>query len=508
MLRFSLSIVLLLSCLYSFSQQLITNDSLLWDHIAQQKLKFLYEQPMLTKVKQQDFNIGEAELLFQNKQGEYRRAKDAYNQSLVNFTANGISQIDSFLISGQFKFNRIWEDSLANTLQGLDDDLSPYYYFVEKPGKYERQNFNGHVQVRYSGISRYFQPGLKFDYGIHWTTRSVDPRPNVASVAIKFNPYISSEIGNSLLSAGLIYGYGDEETEISYKNRMYNTSTLYPDRIYYTNQGFGYITQKDSSAMRKFDQYIGANLAYNLQGQHYNLLSSLNIERKITNSTFDQKLRKQYFKRSEFTLNSILSRTQFSWQQAADKQQLLDLAIVHHKGLDYNYNLRSANYIVKNTTVNFNYANQRKYWTFGFGTLWTSMDKQDAAAAHHHSYQQVQVQAQIKRVFPVGKNYLEAEFIPSYTFSVANKLSVPSTQVNVFTQSIVYPDYDYFNLEPIGLDLNLGYILPKSLNMRGSKIFLRNQFLTLMKDQKTTLMSQAKENYHRWQLQIGAMVSL
>ncbi|QGA26161.1 hypothetical protein GFH32_07395 [Sphingobacteruim zhuxiongii] len=508
MLKFSFSILFVLFCYNCFGQQLFSRDSLLLDLPSQQKLLFHFENPQLVRTQLKDYNIGEAELSFQHRKGEYRRAKDAYQQNLAEFNAFGISQIDSFIISGHFKFNRIWEDSLANTLQGINDDVSPFYYFVEKSGRYERQNFNGNVQVRYAGFNPYFQPGLKFDYNMHWTTRSVDPRPNVASVAIRFNPFISSQIGKGLISGGFLFGYGDEESGIAYKNPMYGTSMLFPDRIYYTNQGFGYISQKDSSNMRKYDQYLGANLAYSLQSERIELYSALRFERKITNSTFDQKMRKQYYKRSEFNLQTLNSQTQVHWKQSSEKQHLFFLDFIYQRGLDLNYNLRSANYLVTNTNINLNYAYQNKLWTLGLGGDWQSMDKLDAAAAHQHTYQQLKLQVQIRRIFNIGKNFLETELIPNYTMSLSNKLTVPSTQVNVFTKSIVYPDFDYFNLEPVGVDFNLAYVLPKAMKMRGAKLFLRNQFLTVLGEPNKNNLSLQKDKYNLWQAQIGARFSL
>ncbi len=508
MLKFSISIILVLFCVNSFGQLLFSKDSLLLDVASQQKLLFHYVHPQLVKGQSKDFNIGEAELSFQTKLGEYRRAQSAYQQNLAEFNAFGISQIDSFIISGHFKFNRIWEDSLANSLQGINDDVSPFYYFVEKPGQYERQNFKGNVQVRYAGLHPYFQPGLKFDYDMHWTTRSVDPRPNVASVAIKFNPFISSQFGTTLVSAGFIYGYGDEEVNIGYKNRNFSQSLLYPDRIHYTNQGFGYISQKDSSDMRKFDQYLGGNLAFSKQEDKYEIYSALRFERKITNSSFDTKLRTVYKKQSQFNLQTLNSETLIYLRQTDDRQHLINLDVIYQKGKDFNYNLGSANYLVTHANVDLNYAYQQKVWTLGWGGDWRSMDKLDAAAAHEHTYQQLMLHVQIRRIFNIGKNFLETELIPNYTMSLSNELTVPSTQVNVFTKSVVYPDFDYFNLEPVGLDFNIAYVLPKAMKMRGAKVFLRNQFLTVLGEPNKNNLSLQKDKYNLWQAQIGARFSL
>lgn len=508
MLKFSFSILFVCIYISSFGQQLFPNDSIIWDLPAQQKLGFHYTNPQLIKTQLKDYNIGEADLTFRYKKGDYRHAKEAYLQQSIDFNAHGISQIDQFIISGQFKFNRIWEDSLANTLQGINDNLSPFYYFVEKSGKYERQNFKGNVQIRYAGISRYIQTGLKLDYDLHWTTRSVDPRPNVGSFALKFSPFLSAEIGKNMLSASALFGYGDEESAMMYKNKMYALSMLYPERLHYSNQGFGYISQMDSSEMRKYDQFLGANLAYSFQDEGFELYTSLNFERKTTMSTYDLKLRKNYYKRNEFTLNSFHSTMQIHWKQEAKKQHLLQLDIRQQEGQDLNYNLRATNYLVTHRHIDLAYYYQQKNWVWGLSGFWSLMDKQDAAAAHQHAYQQLKVQLPIRHIFSSGKNIIETELIPNYTWKLSNKLNVPQTQINVFTKSIVFPNYDYINLEPIGIEFNLSYVLPKVLKTRAVKIYLYNQFLTVLGSPNKTNLSLKKDKYSLWQTKIGTSFSL
>lgn len=508
MIKSAITLLFLFISIASYGQKFSHNDSLIWDVSLQKKLMFHFENPGLIKVNQKNYNIGVAELSFQTQKGEYRRAKAAYDQKLVNFDANGISQIDDFIISGSFKFNKIWEDSLANSLQGLDDDMSPFYYFVEKPGKYERQNFNGNVQVRYAGFNPHFQPGFKIIYGIHWTTRSVDPRPRVGSFGIKFNPFVTSQFGSHHFTAGVMYGYGDEETNIAYKNTNFNTSLLYPDRIHYTNQGFGYISQKDSADMRKYDQYWGINIGYSLTNKHIELYSSTQFDRKITNSTFDQKMRKTYFKRNEFTLTTIDHHTLLLVNNEPNVNHIVDLSFKHQKGKDFNYNLNSANYLAKYYNLALDYHYNNKNWSIGAGTTYIDMTKIDAAADHFVAYSQLGVHLNFKYLFDIGKNILETELIPKYLMNISNVLEIPSTQVNVFTKNIVYPDFDYFNLEPIGLNLNLAYNILNTKNLRGFKIFLHNQFYTVLdKPSKNTLFL-SKDKYDLWQTRFGLQFNL
>ncbi|GAA4513684.1 DUF6850 family outer membrane beta-barrel protein [Sphingobacterium thermophilum] len=506
-MKFSFSIILIFLALTSFGQKFSDNDSLFWNLPLQKKLHFHYDNPNMVKFREHNYNIGEAELSFQHREGNYRRAQQAHLQNIANFKADGISQIDKFVVSGSFQFDKVWEDSLANTLQGEMDDLSPFYFFVQKAGKYERQNFVGNVNVRYAGKFSLLQPGIVFKYHSHWTTRSVDPRPNVASVAIKFNPYITAQLQNHQLSLGFSYGYGDEENTITYKNRMFSTSMLYPERIYYTNQGFGFISQRDSSSLRRYDTYLGGNLGYTLEKEYLQLYSVTSFERKVTNSTYDTKLRQRYFKRSEFTLQSVSHNTLLMLNKNV-ASHILELNAAYHNGRDYNYNLRAANYLVKyyNVELDYSYTNER--WSWGGSTAWSSMEKTDAASAHHHQYSLLSLSINAKRFWHIADHILETELRPQYTFKLNNKLSVPSTQVNLFTTSVVYPDFDYFNLEPLMLHLNIAYNIPSVMKLRGMRLFLRNQILTFVNKSEKETMSLPVEDAQMWQVQAGIQFSL
>lgn len=502
-MKFSLSIVILFVSLSCFGQQLSSNDSIFWDKSYHKKLTFQFENPSLVRLQQYEYNIGEAELSFKKKQGDYKRAKSAYTQSIIDFEANGLSQVDKFIISGNFKFNKIWEDSLANTLQGVDDDISPFYYFVQKAGKYERQNFKGNVQVRYAGFNNLFQPGINFDYATHWTTRSVDPRPSVGSVAIKINPFVTAQLGRHQASIGILYGYGDEDSNIGYKNRDYNTSMLYPDRIYYTNQGFGFISQKDTATMRKYDQYIGANFNYSIKNQSFEMYTSTNIEQKVTNSTYDQKLRQRYKKRSEFTLKNFNHQTLLELKESEHVNHLLDFTVNYQKGVDFNYNLNSANYIAEHYKLGLGYFYTSNLWNIGLDGNINSMEKTDAAADHYHSYSQANINLHFCNIWDLGKNKLETTLIPNYTWKISNTLNVPSTQVNVFTTSTVYPDYDYFNMNTLGLHINLSYFIPSNKKLRGMEIFTKNQILSVLENTNKNTLSLQKGKYNLWQSQLG-----
>lgn len=501
------SFFLTLACYNVFAQQLFSNDSLNWKLSYQKKIQLHFENPNLVSVGQSDFKLGEAEINYHHRVGDFRRSKDPYSRDVMSFKASGISKINRFIVSGDFIFYRMWEDSLANTLQGDDDDITPFYYFVAKPGQFERQLFKGAMQLRHKGVNKYIQPGIQFAYKANWTTRSVDPRPNVASVSIKINPNVSAEVGSSMLSVGFTFGYGDEENSISYKNQMYKYSLLFPDRIHYTNHGYGYISQNDSSMMRKYNQYRGINLSHSLVTTRIGLYSTLDVERSVSLSTFDVRSRKHFYKRNEFSLETLKAKSQLYMRTDNNREHLIDFAMEYQRGLDYNFNLRSANYFASRYSIGLNYFHDLQFWNLGVGGTLTANEKKDAATDHFHSIKQLMFSFNIRRIINIGKNVFEAELNPNYTLKLANILQIPATQVNVFTKSVVYHDFYYFNLEPVGLELNLGYYVPNLIRSRYTKLFFRNQFATVLHNGLIDSVPNNRRKNNLWQMQIGSYIS-
>src|SRR5690606_17130915 len=119
--------------------------------------------------------------------------------------------------------------------------FTPYYFIAAKPGVYERQGYNGGGIVSYALKENRLYIGTAIDYTYHTSNRSVDPRSSVITYQLKFAPEIAWKTKTQTFGLAGIIGYGDERINTFYKNKDFEGTLLYPDRISYLNFGYGYL---------------------------------------------------------------------------------------------------------------------------------------------------------------------------------------------------------------------------------------------------------------------------
>src|SRR5690606_26032147 len=111
------------------------------DQQAKNKIAF-YQSTIGLLVADTTDSWGFAEVQLKGNQGGFRRAQDAYHTFENGLFTQGISTLGRFKVQGSFSLMRTAEDSLGNNLRGMREDIRPYYYFVQKPGEFERQTYH------------------------------------------------------------------------------------------------------------------------------------------------------------------------------------------------------------------------------------------------------------------------------------------------------------------------------------------------------------------------------
>lgn len=413
---------------------------------------------------------GYAGLQYNHGSGNLRRAQEAYKSSTVAFYTQGFNTIGRFKIGAAFLFDKVWEDSLANSLKGPYEDIRPFYYFAGKNGKYERQNYKINALLNYELLKEKLYLSVGADYQTHWTTRSVDPRPDVKYFRLLIDPGVNYRTKNQLVSASLIWGYGNEENSISYKNRNYEFSTTFPDRISYVNQGYGYIVLKDTSTLRRYDDYIGWKIAYHAQLNNWNVQALLKQTTAKEDNTHDTKYRTNYHLRSTFEWSDYDLQLLFS-ERHAHRHQQVSISARLQQGDDWNRAFNAHNYSTTNTYVDFSYHyqfNNHRPWQpeMGLRVIYQQSSKEDAAAAHYLEQQYIQPGVRLASYYHSQRNgdRLSVMFEPSFRIPINVELAVPATQENVFSQGVVYPDFYYFSSKSWHLDASCHYFSSRLLN--------------------------------------------
>src|SRR5690606_17443963 len=132
-------------------------------------------------------NFGEVSLNYSSKTGDRRLSQQSHSKNAVEFYAFGANQLGDFRVSGDFLFDKIFEDSLAFGQRNDIDKWSPFQYYASKAGKYERQNYKANVTLSYKW-TKLIQPFFNVNYLHHWTTGSIDPRFESKKFEMKYNP--------------------------------------------------------------------------------------------------------------------------------------------------------------------------------------------------------------------------------------------------------------------------------------------------------------------------------
>lgn len=233
--------------LHLLAQQSISSDSVYFYLQTNRQAEWAHNNA--TQLLFRDFkNIARSQLYATHEQGGFRRAQEAYRQTMAGFQTDGIKTFGRFTLAGTFNFEKRWEDSAAWWNSGEINEAQPYYFFAGKAGKLEKQLYDLSATATYNLWKNILYIGINGNYRYHWTTRSVDPRPNAKEFKTRLRPEISVRFNNQIAGLGFLWGRGSEDNTVGFKNRMYNGNLTYYDRNNFMSLGFG--------NMGKLDRYM------------------------------------------------------------------------------------------------------------------------------------------------------------------------------------------------------------------------------------------------------------
>ncbi|WP_160711748.1 DUF6850 family outer membrane beta-barrel protein [Chitinophaga solisilvae] len=410
-------------------------------------------------------STGMATLGFSYTGGRYRLAQEAEKTRLASFYTEGTARLGRFNIAGTFSFHRQWDDSLAYTLKGEDDGFSPYYYFVKRKGAYTRQQYYMHTILSYQLLKEKLFISTGIDYNYHWTTRSVDPRPDVNSFRLVLNPEITWRLKRHTLGAGIIWGYGQEKTGIVYKNKMMQNNNKDSSWVVFLNSGYGsfHNMRQQWNRDRKYHgfnaSYAGAWSNWQLRATAvWNYLEEKNTINLNANNEQDYQPFSNWFKsnwRADLLLQqqTAARRQQFrlSWQAIRGKDE--DLYITFRSNYLYRQQYIDAGWLL------LQHPQQRLSIEWGARLIYNDRRQTDAFAAHTLHYRQLQpgISGTVY-LTPDKRNRFHASISPSVRIPLQTDFTAPDTQENIFTNGVAYPDYHYWSATTLSTSLEAGWI--------------------------------------------------
>ena len=444
--------------------------------------------------------LGAAQLFYNNISGGYKKAQQAQKNTIAGLRTEGINKFGRFVTSGYFTFIRTWQDSLAWSTKGLEQDDQPYYYGSIKAGAFERIKYNLGGNLSYNIIKDKLYIGGGINFMHNSSTRSVDPRPEVNSFNISINPEITYHIKKQYIGLKAKWGYGTETNTISFKNQDYKNSTGgYPDRVNYLLMGYGTYNNNQgvTQPLRRLDKYYGLGLNYSGQINSLKLKTSFGYEHQqedfyqyLENST--NRAYVGYYD-TDF-LNMYL---QFD-QEIGSTDNQLSLSFDNQNSNDLNAIFYAINYRYKQNLGTFTYLihinkNQRLSSEFGFNAVYNEVGKSDYSTAHFLKYSWVEPSLSYALYYLPNKNnkfYSGLEL--GYRKPKSSSLNIGPNQENLLTYWIAYPNYSYDTSSAYKISGELKYITSSILKQFKTGFTAKTTYYK--KDKTYNIFDKAKTN--------------
>ena len=400
--------------------------------------------------------------------GSFRKAQQAYSERMTNFVATGFNQLGRFHIGARFEFNNQFQDSLSNSLRSNMNELAPYYAYANKSGDYQRQNYILNAALGFA-LNEYVQPFLKLDYHRHWSAGTVDPRLSSQRFELRARPGVAVKLDNHAIGLYGLIGKADEQVNLVYKSLVFKQSSLYPDRIYHINYGYGSSVIRDSIARNKIDSYKGGGLEYASTWMGWNVQAAGEYQwYHNTNQVHDKSSLQYSGPLGIFDLHTLTGRIDVYSSLQKNRQHRLTLDGGYQTGSDGN----------KKTTGSLNIVNY-KVNTLDLAGSYRMLWGKDRAVAkeigvdlrHHAIRRQDLVQSVLLDVGNTevalwGSLYVTRPSGHSIRLSAQPYLSMPThTTLNYnpiaksdFVKNVVFTDYYYHSMRYWGTQLKGEYM--------------------------------------------------
>lgn len=444
------------------AQQTISSDSIyLFDQTSRQVNR---AHTSATQLLFHDFkNIARSQLYAGREQGAFRRSQEVYQRTVTGFHTDGIKNLGRFTLAGQFDFEKAWEDSAAWWMSGEYDAAQPYYFFAGKAGPNEKQLYNLSATATYNLWKNKLYLGTNGNYRYYWTTRSVDPRPDIKEFSTILRPEITARFKNHLAGVGFLWGRGSERGDIGYKNRVYAANQLYLDRNIFWSLGFGHIG-KLTKYMQRYNETSGFFVNYGARFNNWSLQAGGGYELKQEDISLDTTSTRPNHDLYAFVQQDKAKGSLLLSHKSAKSQQQLELQVNAQSMLNWASEFKATSYQYTATNASITY---RQLWQknngigieAGAGCDYNDQYKEDIVAAHTYQLQVItpHIYAAIYRKAH-DKCWLSLSVTPSFRYTLTNDLSVPPTQENYFTKGVVYTDYQYWQKNSLGCTTQLNYM--------------------------------------------------
>lgn len=399
------------------------------------------------------------------EKGHLMKAQNATKINNTSFSTEGISQIKSISLWGQFTYNRIVEDSTTFAHQTRNNLANPYYFGSVKNLNYQRTVYNLKTLISKNFLNKNLPIGLGADYriGNHYSTN--DPRGEISDYQLNLVGSIGYNITDKLSIGGAYrYGYGLERVNVAYKNTSLSQGRVIPEFTNYLINGYG--EGEEYNERRNFQNNQSRNGLDAYLVFDDSQLGSFNfIYQTIKdNQKFDYRTGEGIL---EFIRFSLVSETYRLFWLKKNRLNILTADLKYEQNYGDNFlNAYLANsYLYKNSnlTVNGKYTLIDNQFTHNFGIGLSKYEerKQDGVAGNDVRFNQLNYSLSYGFNHRNNKNHnWSLNVTGMYNQFLDADFNVLLANEGVFTRNVIYYDYAFNTTSKFGGNFSAEYSLP------------------------------------------------
>lgn len=180
------------------------------------------------------------QLQFTAINGELKPYQEAEKQTVGSFRAEGGKKLKNIWFWGKFIYEKQQLDSIRWGHRKDDEQSSPYFYAAQRAVHYTRTDYTINTQTGIKVWSPvYIALATDYAMGDHYSTN--DPRAVLKHFKLKLQPSLNLKLSKLSLGIRGTWGYGQQESQVDYRNKEYYESTQFPEYLNWLSNGYGTI---------------------------------------------------------------------------------------------------------------------------------------------------------------------------------------------------------------------------------------------------------------------------
>lgn len=388
------------------------------------------------------------------------KIKDTY------LTTEGKSTLAGIALWGAFSYHRIAEDSTRWAHQTRNNPSSPYYYGSAANVNYQRTLYQLNATAERNMLGNNLPVAIGIDYriGDHYSTN--DPRGTLKDYQLNLQGSLGYRLSEKLKAGlGIRYGYGEEATNVAYKNPDKVSNLEYLDFI--THVISGYNTEGEKALGRDFRNDMsrfGFDAYLSYQGNDFGTLrfngNYLEEKQEFVNRIEDAKTGEHL---NDYTLKTY--NFDLMWQKKMQGSNLVvTFNYLNTDGADFKYPAKANNYLYNHklwaAKAFLNRPGKTSY-NYILGLTKDGEERQDGLTGNLLGYNRLKVNAGIgfnKQLKGEQSWGVHAEGI--YSISLNDRFNVPQGNETVFARMVIYNDYLYYTSNFFGGSVAADYNFP------------------------------------------------